>query len=162
DGSQEDPILAGRRRWRFMPTDVSRRWLSAKKEYDGPDALFKWRGFATACLKTFYPEKTRSSAGPDLVASYLWRAYERVSRRVGHSPLDSVALFAMLEALQDGVAIEMNDFHRLMMTIKKRSALPNHAFFASGNEIDQMFIQLKQGFLDEVRRNETLVAGDLP
>jgi len=70
---------------------------------------------------------------------------------MGHTPFDSVALHAMIAAAADGVVAEMADFHALMLAIKKRSALPEHAFFASGNDLDKMFIQLKAGFPEQVR-----------
>ena len=53
-------------------------------------------------------------------------------------------------AASDGIALEMSDFHRLLLSIKQNNRMPEHAFFASGNEIDTMFIQLKRGFLERL------------
>jgi hypothetical protein len=76
---------------------------------------------------------------------------------MGHTPFDSVALIAMLDAAADGTVIEMVEFHDLVLRIKQASALPEHAFFASGNDLDRMFIQLKPGFHERV-----LALPDLP
>ena len=61
----------------------------------------------------------------------------------------------MLEALDDGFAIEVADFHQLLLNIKQRAVLTEHVFFSSGNAIDQMFIQLRPGFHEEVQRRAT-------
>jgi hypothetical protein len=81
-----------------------------------------------------------------MLADYLWSAYKLVARPMGHTPFDSVALVATIQAATDGVPIEMVEFHDLALRIKQTSALPDHAFFASGNDLDHMFIQLKPGF----------------
>jgi hypothetical protein len=57
----------------------------------------------------------------------------------------------MLTAAASGTVMEMADFHALLLAIKRRSALPEYAFFASGNDLDKMFIQLKPGFAEQVR-----------
>ena len=50
-----------------------------------------------------------------LLARYLWRAYQAVLRPVGHTPFDSVALYAMVLSSAEGVALEMADFHEMML-----------------------------------------------
>jgi hypothetical protein len=151
DGSATDKFGA-RKRWQYIPTEICRRWARAvggKREQEAP---FLWHSFAAACIDAY---RISSAAGPEptrtkLIASYIWRAYEHVHRRVGANPLDSVALFATLSAASDGVAIEMSEIHRFMLFIKQHSLLPDHAFFSSGNDLDQMFIQLKPGFVEQV------------
>jgi len=154
----EQAAFAGRRRWRYLPSATCRRWVAARAASEMQEGRFKWEAFATTFLKTFTQEAGRSTAAPSTVARYLWQAYERIRRPAGPNPLDSIALYAMIEALTNGVAIEMADFHRLMLRIKQRSALPDHAFFASGNDLDQMFIQLKPGFVQEVEKNEAILS----
>jgi hypothetical protein len=36
--------------------------------------------------------------------------------------------------------------------------LPEHAFFSSGNDLDQMFIQLKPGFIEQVANSQQAFA----
>jgi hypothetical protein len=44
------------------------------------------------------------------------------------------------------------------LRIKQQELIPNHAFFASGNEIDKMFVLLKPGFLQALEASND-VAG---
>ncbi len=152
DAKDDASTLAGRRRWRYVPTDACRRWAEARREVATPNVPFEWDGFARTAVMAYsaVPPAKSLLTGPERVASYLWNAYTRVARPIGHTPFDSVALVAMLDAAVDSVAIEMAEFHRLMLAIKQSSALPDHAFFASGNDLDKMFIQLKPGFVERI------------
>jgi hypothetical protein len=140
-----------------MPTDACRRWVGAR--IGNPhDADFRWNYFARSAVAAFSEAAdSMPAAAESVIAGYLWRAYSRVARPIGHTPFDSLALLGMLLAASDGRVIEMSDFLRLMLKIKKHSALPQHAFFAAGNEIDTMFVQLKPGFVDAVNS----IANDL-
>jgi hypothetical protein len=148
--SGED-TLSGRRRWRYMPTEACKQWHVVRRELPESPSPFAWDGFARAATAAFTSMDAVQQPRPgiDIVAKYLWRAYERVRRPVGHTPLESVALFGMILAAADSVVIEMVHFHQLALSIKQRSAMPEHAFFASGNDLDKMFIQLRPGFLEK-------------
>jgi hypothetical protein len=150
--------LAQKRKWRYVPTEACRRWSELRREAIDRPAPFLWHSFARICLSTFGARRFDETPDAELIARYLWRAYERVKRPVGPNPLDTVALFAMLDALDDGYAIEVADFHRLLVTIKQRAVLTEHVFFSSGNAIDQMFIQLRPGFHEEVQRRATMLS----
>jgi hypothetical protein len=152
DGNADrDNSLGARRRWRYVPTVAARLWAASRQQTLGKEP-FLWNAFATPAVAAFSIGRSIDSARPRFltVAHYLWQSYETVRRAVGHTPLDSVALVAMLLAAEDGIAIEMSEFHRLMLAIKQQSVLPAHAFFASGNDLDKMFIQLKPGFLEQL------------
>lgn len=157
----DSTLLEGRRRWRYKPTDLCRRWAREVRRYGLAQAQFQWRSFARAAVTAMRGKgdckAAEGSVSAGVLADYLWKAYQRVGRPVGNSPLDSVALHAVIYAAADGVVAEMVDFHALMLAIKKRSALPKHAFFASGNDLDKMFIQLKPGFPDQVRATPDLL-----
>jgi hypothetical protein len=142
----EEGSVRERKRWRYLPTAACQRWSATKQEYSKGDR-FLWKGFAKAVVAAFDLGTPRSNDGAEVV-NYLWRAYEAVHRPMGHTPFDSVALYGMVLAASDGVAIEISDFHQLMLDIKQRQLCPDKAFFASGNEIDKMFILLKPGFAD--------------
>lgn len=152
DGMDDTARLAGRRRWRYIPTDACRRWAEARRQLKHRPLPFQWNSFATTALAAFAGKQIGSAGPTDMMstARYIWSAYETVRRPVGHTPFDSVALLAMLSAAADGVSIEMVDCHRLMLLIKAKSALPDHAFFASGNDLDKMFVQLRSGFVEQV------------
>ena len=66
-------------------------------------------------------------------------------------------MHAMIQALTNGIVIEMADFHRIMLAVKQRSLAPEHVFFASGNALDKMFIHLKPGFEAELLANSPVL-----
>ncbi|MCL4688939.1 MAG: hypothetical protein KJ007_10230 [Burkholderiales bacterium] len=144
--NEDEGGYRARKRWRYLPTTACKRW-SAKRQECSKEARFLWSGFAKTVVAAFDLGTPRSNDGAEVV-NYLWRAYEAVHRPMGHTPFDSVALYGMVLAASDGVAIEISEFHRLMLDIKQRQLCPDKAFFASGNEIDKMFILLKPGFPD--------------
>lgn len=151
----ETSALEGRRRWRYKPTPACQQWADAMREAGLAQSGFQWHSFARTAVSAFRGDQTagesRRPIDAGVLANYLWVAYQRIGRSVGNSPLDSVALQAMITAAAAGVVAEMADFHALMLAIKRLSALPEHAFFASGNDLDKMFIQLKPGFPEQVR-----------
>jgi hypothetical protein len=144
--------LEARRRWRYKPTAICRRWASAQRLVGITGQEFLWKAFAKTVVEAF-GIKTASSIGADrrAVAEHLWQAYKQVGRPFGHTPLDSVALFAMIRCASRGVVIEMFQFHKLMLEIKQRGELQEEVFFASGNELDKMFILLKPGFPEKIQ-----------
>jgi hypothetical protein len=151
DAPDEAERRTARQRWRYRPTEVCRRWHRAMQGIGEDNRIpFRWRGFASACFEAFeIPLRGDASGDERAIAEYVWRAYTRIHRRAGVNPLDSVALFAMLSAAVDGVRLEMAEVHELMLRIKHNDALPEHVSFASGNDLDQMFIHIKPGFLEQ-------------
>src|SRR5262249_12921969 len=127
---------SARERWRYMPTDTCRRWFRALQDERSGSTAFLWEGFARACLIAFDIRPYGGDGTPDTakISEYAWRAYQHIHRRAGPNPLDSVALYAMILAVTEGVRIEMAEFHRLLLDIKQQNLLPDHAFFASGND----------------------------
>lgn len=148
DGDTNDPShLADRRRWRYFPTEIADRWKNGRTgDTVGPD--FLQSRFAGTTVRALGLAGSAELMSDLVIARYFWRAYQEIRRPVGHTPFDSVALLGMVRAAVDGLAIEINDFHRLLLEIKQTDLLPNHAFFASGNDIDKMFVLLKNGFLE--------------
>lgn len=148
-------VEAGRRRWRYVPTEACSRWAASNWSSWKGRGPARWSVFARSILSTLCGRENMAAPEPATIAGYLWRAYESIKRPAGLNPLDSVALFAMLSALEDGLAIELADFHWLMLRIKQRNLLPHFVSFASGNELDEMFIQLKPGFCEELERQQS-------
>jgi hypothetical protein len=52
----------------------------------------------------------------------------------------------MMLAAVEGYVLEMATLHDVLLALKRASSLPDHVFFASGNELDRMFVLLKPGF----------------
>jgi hypothetical protein len=152
---------AARKKWRYRTTPACKRWANVLRRFDKKERVFLWNNFAEACLafKGLSTSSSEQRPTPELVARYLSRAYGMVRRTAGYDPLDSIALVALILAVSEGVRLEMADCHRLMLHIKQGSLMPDHVYFASGNDLDQMFILLKPGFLDEVKsRGDLLLA----
>jgi len=59
-----------------------------------------------------------------------------------------MALYATIVAAEKGICLEQERVHDIMLRIKQKSLLPAHAFFASGNDFDKMFVLLKPGFVE--------------
>lgn len=148
EGEQD---LTARRRWRWRPTEVARRWSAARAKLELPPEQFLQHGFARSALHAYSDlEVGPRCSDTKLIASYLADAYRIFRRPVGHTPLDSVALIACCCAIADGLAIELADFHDLMLTIKLKGYLESEVFFASGNDYEQMFVSIRDDFAERV------------
>jgi hypothetical protein len=147
-----------RKRWRYIPTAVCTRWAPRTVSNQ---STFLLQGFAHTAVRAYDLGSPSDVIDELATAKYLWRAYETIHRPVGHTPFDSVALLAMIFAAVDGLAIEISAFHALMLRLKQQGLLPQHAFFASGNEIDKMFVLLKPGFLQALEAHSN-IAGKAP
>ena len=76
---------------------------------------------------------------------------------IGHTPFDSVALRAMIDAAAEGKTIEIATYHKLALGLKTRNLLPEHAFYAAGNEVDKMFINFRPGYRERLIEVSSLV-----
>ena len=148
--------LAARRRWKYVPTEACRRWAQAAGTVTEPRQLFQWCSFAKVAVLAFYGGSKQGHEAPrgKEIGDRLWSAYSSVGRSVGSSPVDSVALRAMLDAAAEGTVLEMHEVHRFLLAIKEHDLLTDCVFFASGNALDKMFIRLKPSFPD--RLNDAL------
>ena len=147
EGADEE--YRARRRWKYQATPLcgawSKRWLTPRTN----DEPWHWHNFAWAAVTAGVAGVVASTVcSVECAGRHLWNAYGRIHRVVGHTPFQSVALLAMIEAASQGHVVELADLHRIMMTLKRGDLLREHAFFSGGNEIDTMFILLKQGFTD--------------
>ena len=142
-------VKCPRRHWVWAPTDACLKWTRATRN-SNLDVNFLWQGFAAAVAAVRSHIDTRSVTEPEEVAELTWEAYSQVKRPFGHTPLDSVALRAMVDSASVGRVLEMRGIHRLMRCLKATSIASDHASFAGGNELDQMFVRLRDGFVQSV------------
>lgn len=142
-----------RGRWRYERLPRCHIWAEKRGQSLDGSGPWEWRSFAGVSLasRLVGAAPRGECPTPEVKAEFLWNAYEAVHRQVGHSPFHSVALIAMIDAVEAGFAIEMKDFHELVITIKRRGILGDHVFFASGNEIDKMFLLVRPGFVEGVK-----------
>lgn len=143
--------LQARRKWRWHPTPTALRWASARKRLADRTMPFLWDGFAEVSCHAYRDvEAPERRTDTRTIGTYLARGYRTVRRSVGHTPFESVALMAMAFGVEDGLAIEMVDFHRMMLAIKTQGLLQGEVFFASGNTLDKMFVSLREDFAERV------------
>jgi len=157
-----DAAFEARRHWNYWPTDEAQRWVSARAVHlPQSKDNFCWDAFAKVASSTFggHMQDRPSQVRIEAVSRFLWNAYLKIRRPMGHTPFDSVALLAMINAVCAGMPIEMRHFHKLMLAIKQLNVLPEHAFFASGNDLDRMFVLLKNGTLDALLGRVGLLSG---
>jgi hypothetical protein len=74
-----------------------------------------------------------------------------VRRHIGHTPVESIALVVMIQAAAEGIVCEMATVHDLLLSIKREGRLAMHIKFASGNDIDRMFVDLRPTFFEAAR-----------
>jgi hypothetical protein len=142
-----------RRHWRYQRLPNCATWqLERQRTLDGIGP-WEWRGFARAAVSSEIAMVQRRSDQASMyeIGQFLWSGYRSVRRRVGHTPFHSIAMAAMIEAAASGFAIEMRTFHELFMTLKRRALLQECVFFASGNEIDRMFVVICDDFVDRLK-----------
>lgn len=146
-GASPREEFSARRRWRYVPTPLCGRWARARGTFS-LEKPFAWYGFAATATASFHDQMPNAleRPSPRLVAERLWAAYSTVRRSVGLTPLDSVALVAMIDSVVDGRPVEMADVHELLTRIRERGILTDCVHFASGSALDKMFIQLKPNF----------------
>jgi hypothetical protein len=154
----EEGSTPPQRRWQYTPTELCRRWAAVFR--DCPTGQnFLWDGFATAAISSLGSRGIAATA-PDEIVRFFSDAYDAVRRPIGHTPFDSVALRAMLDAAASGTAIEVSTFHKLVLALKTKNLLPEHAFFAAGNEVDKMFINLRPGYREKLLEIAPLVLNE--
>jgi hypothetical protein len=52
----------------------------------------------------------------------------------------------MILAASQGQVFEMATLHAGLLALKQRNLLADHVFFASGNDLDRMFVLFKPGY----------------
>jgi hypothetical protein len=149
-----DPAVAlsARRRWRYSPTAACRRWAEALRTVGSPfTPSVRFSAFSRAVVAAFGGTSAIGKEGIGVleVARRTQNAYLAVGRQVGMTPVDSIALRAMLDASAEGKVLEMEQVHRLLLTIKQKSLLTDIVSFAAGSALDTMFVRLKPSFLEQ-------------
>jgi hypothetical protein len=136
------------RRWKYQPTARCRAWGAAIRGRWKENPRWIWERFAEASVKcglgTLAEKPERPN--PAETVGFLSHAYQAVRRPIGHTPLESVALLAMLLAADQGFVLEMAELHAMVLNVKKRGLFQELFFFASGNDLDKMFVVFKPGF----------------
>ena len=156
DGVEQQ--FEAKRKWRYVPTRACRTWATTRDPKMEP-AEWAWSSLARTVVQIGKkPADGGHREAPAVLASCLWDAYRGIKRPFGHTPFHSVATIATIRGLASGCAVEMREFHSLMLAIKRSGLAKDYAYFASGNEMDKMFVLLRDGFVASVKRENALLA----
>ncbi|THD81656.1 MAG: hypothetical protein E7812_02215 [Phenylobacterium sp.] len=157
---------SARKRWRYEATPLCRAWAAARR--DTMADSFAWERFGGTLVQARDTQRTsrspRATSPTDAVraaARHLELAFEKVGRPVGMTPFDSLGLRSMLDAALQGEVVEMGFANRMLLAIKRSGVAEGTVFFASGNRVDQMFVQLRSGFAEGVTANAEIIAQEM-
>lgn len=153
DGLTGRALDRARSGWTYYVTDAAERFSQALAAIGRtPSPPWHWEVFAqtVGASGLVGTEPPRRATPLEAVEAFL-RSYGHVERRAGHSPFQSVALFAIATALPKGLIVEMRDLHRIFLNIKTSGALRDLIGFAAGNEIDGMFLLIRPNGHDALR-----------
>jgi hypothetical protein len=149
--ASEKETFAARRHWRYRVSSACEVFRECNWSQEGAIARWAYTAFAYTSISAglAYTAKTMPKPSSADIVRSLWDSYLEVRRSAGHTPAFSVAALSMVRAAARGIPLEMEDIHAVLLRIKKENLTPDHAFFASGNELENMFIVLRPGFLEQ-------------
>lgn len=151
-----ESAVTRRLEWRYVVSSAAVKWVGCAGQSMPYDSKFLWTRFSECAATAFGIDGCpKLSASHDVVKilDLIESEYGRVHRALGHTPLESVALVAMIKGLENGIVCEMATIHDLLLKFKAEGALATHLKFASGNELDRMFIDIRPGFFEAARRH---------
>jgi hypothetical protein len=139
--------------WRYFISPLLRKWLAHAPRARHYDKQFLWNKFANAAVSTFFGSAKAVLGSGDVpaIVTLLEQEYAKVRRHIGHTPVESIALVVMIQAAAEGIVCEMATVHDLLLSIKREGRLAMHIKFASGNDIDRMFVDLRPTFFVATR-----------
>lgn len=145
--------LERRIEWRYVIAEPLIKWADAAGGAAVYDDEFLWKRFASCAAAAFRDGGVELSPArePVKVMELLLEAYGPIHRPIGHTPFESVALTAMVLRVARGIVCEMAWMHDLVLRFKREGLFSEYLRFASGNDLDRMFIDIRPGLLDRVR-----------
>ncbi|MEW6261794.1 MAG: hypothetical protein AB1641_01845 [Thermodesulfobacteriota bacterium] len=152
DEGQNEDIEIARKAWRYWVTPLLIEF--SKKLPDTFAVDFYWIQFAGAAAAFLNGDVRRLQSGSDSVeiARRAYSSYAEVKRSFGHTPVESVAVLAMIRSLAGSDILEVKDVHELFLGYKQNNILPETVRFAAGNELDKMFIYIKPSFISDLEK----------
>lgn len=145
--------LENRLAWRYFITPLLRRWVAVANTVDY-GTNFLWQRFASCAFAAFCNDTARYISpidDPSRFLTLLEKQYAQVHRGIGHTPVESIALTMMISALNEGFICEMDTIHKFFLSLKQEDKLSEFIRFASGNDLDRMFVDIRPGFFEAAR-----------
>jgi hypothetical protein len=139
-----------RKSWKYWPAMALADFFS--KMPDGFDSEFCQSGFArcASTLVSANAERLDVERDAALILRSAYDAYSVVRRRFGHTPVESVAVLTMINALAESKVVEVKDVYQLFLGFKMNNLFPDTVRYAAGNDLKKMFIDIKPSFVAEV------------
>src|SRR4030095_1573149 len=104
-GSSGAALWESRNAWSFVVTPTAVRFAARlRKLAIEPVVPWQWHYFAAACGTA--SASTATTRLGDIV-DLFFESYDRVQRRAGHTPFESVALLTMVRAMERGLLVEI-------------------------------------------------------
>ena len=147
----DDPNEAkARKSWRYWTTPQLVSFVNKMPESYRSD--FCWAHFAhcASTLNSNGNNELDATQNTKEIAQRAYVAYLQVKRRFGHTPIESVAVMAMIEALSARQILEVRVVHELFLKFKRDNLFPETVHYAAGNDLEKMFIDIKPTFMAEV------------
>lgn len=140
-----------RKMWRYRVNSALYAFADRLNAQLSPDFVVTEFAHTAAALIEAPTEYLSAEKTPVLVALQAYDAYKIVKRVFGHTPLESIAIVAMIKSLAAGKVLELNEVHKLFLEMKRIPAFSESVKYAAGNELDRMFVELKPSFTEEVQ-----------
>jgi hypothetical protein len=141
--------------WRYFVAPPLRHWVATVNMITY-SSDFLWHRFAHSACATFRnnaPEPLPASQNMAHFLDLLERQYATIHRPVGHTPVESIALTMMIAGVDEGLICEMESVHKFFLSLKQEGKLSEHVRFASGNDLDRMFVDIRPGFFEAARNS---------
>jgi hypothetical protein len=149
-GAEDRDEEKARKSWKYWPASALVDFSAMMPDAFDPE--FCWSGFAR-CASTLVSQGTeRLDVGRD--ATFILRraydVYSVVRRRFGHTPIESVAVLTMINALAESKVVEVKEVYEFFLGFKLNNLFPETVRYAAGNDLEKMFIDIKPSFVAEV------------
>ena len=149
DCDNEEDVLYS---WKYRVTPVLKKFASKMPdEYIKDFCYIKFAEAATSFIDKECETLTMDNDAIEL-ASRAYEAYQLIKKPFGHTSVESIAIITMIKAVCEFKILEVNAIHKFFLHIKTKGLFQNDVFFASGNDLEKMFISLKPNFRNEVTR----------
>lgn len=149
-GAEDRDEEKARKSWKYWPApalvDFSARMP------DAFDTEFCRSGFAQ-CASTLVSQSTERldvERDATFILRRTYDVYSMVRRRFGHTPIESIAILTMINALAESKVVEVKEVYEFFLGFKLNNLFPETVRYAAGNDLEKMFIDIKPSFVAEV------------
>jgi hypothetical protein len=96
-------------------------------------------------LSTYLGSSNPDKVGADQALEILEGTFAAAHRAAGMTPFESIAVLAVVKALEKGLRVEIEQLNEILLGIKQSGTLSDFISFAAGNQVERMFIRVRPG-----------------